>query len=207
MPSRRATSAFAGCSTTSARAALDDAAVAKDDHVVSEFQRLFDVVRHQQHWGAEVHSNLPDDFVQLRAKGRVKASRGSSSRSTEGFPMRARAMEHRCLDSPLTSCGRRPATSAKRNCSSMSLMRRWRSRRGMRSGGKLEVATERHVREQRVVLKNVAAVRCRGESWAPLSASKSRRSSMRMRPRSGLSNPAMQSRVSVFPAPLGPNRT
>ncbi len=75
-----------------------------------------------------------------------------------GAPISARAMEQRCFCPPETSCGRRPATSVRRKRSSCSPMRRTRSTAGEPRGAELEILPQRHVRKQRVVLQDVAAV-------------------------------------------------
>ena len=67
-------------------------------------------------------------------------------------------MEQRCFCPPESWYGRRPATSVRRNFSSISFTLRCRPRRGARSAANSRFLPQRHVRKQRVVLKDVAAM-------------------------------------------------
>ena len=141
------------------RAALHDAALAQDQHLLGQLEALVQIVRDQQNGDLELRPDLRA-AVSTVQRGAAHPGRAPARPATEAgeTPINARAIEQRCFWPPETSCGRRPATSVRWKRSSISLTRRCRSRRGMPVGGEHQVLPQRHVREQRVVLKDVAAM-------------------------------------------------
>ena len=95
---------------------------------------------------------------------------------------------------------------SRRKRSSISVTLRSRSNRAVGRDSKHKVLAKCHVREQGVVLEHITAAPLLGAQMHPGRPVEDSASSIRMRPVSGRANPAMQSSVSVLPAPLGPNR-
>ena len=101
MPSSRAVSSDAGWPHTGSRlAALDDSAIAKDEHLVREFEALFQAVGDQQDRNVELGANVPQNLVQLGPQRSIQPLAGSSSSSMRGRATSDRASEQRCRCPP-----------------------------------------------------------------------------------------------------------